>query len=384
MNTNRGTEFEGSTDPNYESLKKDHLLIIAINNYKNGFSPLKNAVSDATAFKEVVTSKYGVQQVYELINETATRKNIFIKFNELRNSLTDQDNLIIYFSGHGELVNNSGYWIPVDGVANQDYTFLSNHVVKDLLKDIKAHHAVVIVDACFSGSLLLRTRSHAKERYYNMPSRWILTSGQLEPVPDGIEGFHSPFAQSLITQLKRSHKPYFSLRQLWLHMREGAIANSGGTPACEPIKDTNHQGGEFFFINSGKPPSSINELISPGVPNEIYGNKPKEKELKKSTIKIDPIPDPPPKPQNMDLTTLKKDLRQLQISSELKQAYELLIEHLKEDSSHTSIVYVRLGGLNQLEKNIAKGITANVKQQKAEISSALDYIISNLRTSDIK
>ena len=71
------------------------------------------------------------------------------------------------------------------------------------------------------------------------------------------------------------------------------------------------------------------------------------------------------------------------VSNKIKEAYELLVEKLDEDSSHMTTVYLRLAGLNGLEEEIAKGIATNVQQRKAQIRHALDYIINNLEEEDM-
>ncbi len=80
---------------------------------------------------------------------------------------------------------------------------------------------------------------------------------------------------------------------------------------------------------------------------------------------------------------LKKTLRNLLLEGETKAAYELLLEKLKEDSSHTTTVYLRLADYNGLQKDIAKGIAVNVQQREAQINHALDYIIQNLEADDL-
>ena len=370
-------------------LKTNHLLTIGINKYSNNIPILNNAVRDAQEFERIMKTRYGVTQIVSLYDEEASLKNIVAAFDGLRNKLTKEDNLIIYFSGHGELVHNRGYWIPVDAVGEQRITYLSNHEIRDLLADLKAHHILVIVDACFSGALFDRSRSSLKERYYTIPSRWVLTSGQKEPVPDGVPGDHSPFAKSLLTQLENHPKSILSLGELWINMREGIIFNSKQTPACEPVKDANHQGGEFFFIDTeagDQDPTDLSSIVKvPPVDTSPVAPKPSpNKDITESPVVIDHSPIAVNEtPTKMDIKTLKKELRKLQATGKTKEAYELLIEHLDEDSSHMTTVYIRLGNLNTLTTNIANGTAMNAPQQQAQINAALDHIIRNIEEEDL-
>ncbi len=365
---NRGTVTKKDHNKKTAMLKKTQLLCIGINQYSNDIATLNNAVRDAQAFEKVLKEKYGVTEVVALYDEAATLENILNAFDSLRKTITEADNLIIYFSGHGELVNNRGYWIPVDAVADKRRTYLANHEIKDLLFDLKAHHILVIADACFSGALLERSRSTSVQRYYVMPSRWVMTSGQIELVPDGLPGYHSPFAKSLLTQLALNPKPHLSIRELWLNMREGITANSRQTPLCEPVREVNHQGGEYYFIDKNTtelPPISEIKPETLGASKQLATTKINENE-------------------KLALPALKETLRELLSEDETKTAYKLLLNHLKERSSHTSIAYLRLSAYNRLQKNIAKGIAKDAERQEAEIKNALDYIIQHLKIDDLK
>lgn len=369
MSKNRGVITKNDHQKKEAKPKKTHLLCIGINQYANGIETLNNAVRDAQAFEKVLKDKYGIVNVLALYDEAATLGNILDAFDQLRTTITEEDNLLIFFSGHGEMVNNRGYWIPSDAVANERRTYLANHEIKDLLFDLKAHHILVIADACFSGALLQKNRSTAVSRYYVMPSRWVMTSGQIELVPDGLPGYHSPFAKSLLTQLTLNPKPHLSIRELWLNMREGIIANSRQTPLCEPVREVNHQGGEYYFIDK-------NTTELPPIPESAQQDLGISRQLATPVI--------PTKDKKIQtLAALKKALRKFQIKRETKEAYELLLEKLREDSSHTTTVYLRLADYNGLQKDIARGIAVNVQQREAQINYALDYIIQNLEEEDV-
>lgn len=306
-----------------------------------------------------------------LYEEAATLDNIINAFDQLRKTITKEDNLIVYFSGHGELVNNRGYWIPIDAIADKRRTYLANHEIKDLLFDLKAHHVLVIADACFSGALLQRNRSTEVSRYYVMPSRWVMTSGQIEVVPDGLPGNHSPFAKSLLTQLAHNPKPHLSVTELWVNMREGIITNSRQTPACEPVREVNHQGGEYYFIDK-------NATELPPIPEQ-------KKEAVGLLKTLDKVEKPIEKAAILKLsfTELKQKLQQLLLAGKTKEAFEILVIALKFGTSSSTTAHLRLANYNSLQDDIANGIATNVPQQKAQINHALNYIIQNLEAEDL-
>src|SRR5207248_3242583 len=72
----------------------------------------------------------------------------------LRESLKEDDNLLIYFAGHGEIdPAKEGYWLPVDAQANAPSSWISNRAVSDILNMMSAKHVLVVADSCYSGSM---------------------------------------------------------------------------------------------------------------------------------------------------------------------------------------------------------------------------------------
>ena len=87
-------------------------LIIGNNDYKQ-LTKLKMAQKDAVAVARLLRESYGFET--ELILN-ATRSDIINALASLRATLTENDNLLIYYAGHGLLDPDSevGYWLPVN------------------------------------------------------------------------------------------------------------------------------------------------------------------------------------------------------------------------------------------------------------------------------
>ena len=104
------TTFEHPEPLSSSPTGANYLLAIAIDNYPN-FTKLNNAVLDAEAIEEVLTTRYNFRTVAFLKNETATKKGIELAFHNLIDIIKEQDKLIIYFSGHGHYNKaHGGYW----------------------------------------------------------------------------------------------------------------------------------------------------------------------------------------------------------------------------------------------------------------------------------
>lgn len=229
---------------------KNYLFVIAIDDYLNCPS-LYNCVRDAEQLIEVLIEKYYFEedQVYSLYNEAATERNIFKTFRDLAAKISNQDNLIIFFSGHGEYdrVIEEGYWIPIDAQLGAQEDYIANSKIKTFLNAIHSLHTFLIVDSCFSGSLFTQFKSAAlAERLEKDPSRWGLTAGRNEIVSDGKAGQHSPFADMLLYQLRQAEQA-IGVAEICNRVIENVVANAEQTPRGEPLKIKGHRGGQFFF-----------------------------------------------------------------------------------------------------------------------------------------
>ena len=148
-----------------------------------GFESLENAVNDARELINILISRYAFELFQEpIFNEGATKRNIYDAFNNLVTRITDDDNLLIYFAGHGwqHPITKKGYWIPCDASQNIS-EYIPNSEIKDFIESIKSKHTFLIVDSCFAGTFLTKTRGISSEKYYSSlddyVSRWMLGSG---------------------------------------------------------------------------------------------------------------------------------------------------------------------------------------------------------------
>lgn len=229
---------------------KNYLLVIGIDNYKF-WSPLSNAVSDAAEVKNILTSQYTFTdaEVVTLYNDQATRQNIYAAFRELATKMKGNDNLLIYYSGHGyyDAAMSEGYWVPADAPVQSEGDYFANSYMLNLLKRINAKHIFLVADACFSGSLFAEAHRGYHENVEQYKSRWGLTSGRLEFVSDGQAGQGSPFAKAFMGYLKENKSDKFSVTQLIQHVKVEVANVTNQTPIGNPINSIGHDGGEFIF-----------------------------------------------------------------------------------------------------------------------------------------
>ena len=233
------------------SLGRYHALVIGNDAYEH-LERLDTAVNDARAVGELLANQYGFE-VTPLLN--ATRAQIVDVLDEYRNRLRANDNLLIYYAGHGSLdaEADKGYWLPVDAQPHRRTQWVSNDTVRDTLRALKAKHVLVVADSCFSGTLtrgtevkLGRGQEHL-ERMARLKSRQALSSGGLEPVADSSGTGHSPFAAALLRVLG-SNRGILDATSLFAELRRPVALNSEQLPQFADIRLAGHEGGDFLFV----------------------------------------------------------------------------------------------------------------------------------------
>ncbi len=234
-----------------------HALVIGNNAYRH-LPRLDTAVDDAKAIADVLRGQYGFNARLLL---DASRADIIEALDDYRARLKEDDNLVIYYAGHGWLDRDAdqGFWLPVDAREDKRTQWVSNDSVRDALRALKAKHVLVIADSCFSGTL---TRSLPQQpsrdgdylqRMASRKARQVLASGGLEPVADSGGGRHSPFAAALLA-IFRSNQGVLDGSSLFADLRRPVAVNSEQTPQFADIRQTGHQGGDFLFVR--RPPAA--------------------------------------------------------------------------------------------------------------------------------
>ena len=245
------------------SVGKYYALIIGIDNYTGEWNPLKNAVNDAKAVEQQLKDRYEFESIHTLFNEQATRANILKEYEWFMANIHETDNLLIFYSGHGDYNKElqRGFWVPVDATSSSVSGLISNTDIQSFLSGIKSKHTFLIADACFSGDIFrgktLTIPYENSFKYYNQiyskPSRTALTSGGVEPVMDGGKDGHSIFAYYLLKSLENNQNQFFDASQLYNDLKIAVINNSNQTPGFSPIVNTGDEGGQFIFIKKQNP-----------------------------------------------------------------------------------------------------------------------------------
>lgn len=190
-------------------IRRKLAVLIGIDQYTDAKIPrLANAVGDARAVAEALQSKLGYDT---LVLENPDRATVYAALNQLAGSVGPEDSVVLYYAGHGELVDKTGqgYWQPADADATRPETWISNADIGRLLRQLPAQQLAMISDSCFSGSLVSGERIRSTggssgqdaNALLSRRAAVVMSSGGNEPVFDSGKNGHSPFAWSLMQSL---------------------------------------------------------------------------------------------------------------------------------------------------------------------------------------
>jgi hypothetical protein len=245
MGDKPGEEKEFFASVNY------YALLISVGQYDDpAITDLDQTLSDGARLREVLVKNYTFQEKNITWLKDPNREDLIVAFDNLGKMLTKEDNLLVFYAGHGYWDNNLevGYWMPRDSKISNPANWFANSTIRDYVRGIKAKHILLISDACFSGGILktrnvMANASPGIISLYNLTSRKVMTSGTMTEVPD-----ESVFMKYLIRQLDENKDPYLSSEQLFSLIKVAVLNNSRTVPQFGTIQDTGDEGGDFIFI----------------------------------------------------------------------------------------------------------------------------------------
>lgn len=265
-------------------------VIIGIDQYEHGISPLLNAVNDARKIEWVLREQHGYK-TYLLLNNDAKQADLCQLLSKTLPTIVKPDDwLLFYFAGHGKAEDEQdgpqGYLIPQDAARNTA-SWLRMSQVHDWLLALPCHHFLAILDCCFAGAFRwssTRDISTTQEeifqehydRFINKPAWQVITSASYDQTaldkyafPDsrGETGDHSPFAAALIEALQgdADHSPpakdgqpkgdgVITATELYSYLRDRVEPRTiehqkPQTPGLWHLKK--HDRGEYIFLTPG-------------------------------------------------------------------------------------------------------------------------------------
>lgn len=241
-----------------------YAIVIGNQNYQS-IENLATPRYDAERAARILADRYGFTvSILEDANDITMLKAI----NDLNSVLKPDDNLLIYYAGHGARLQSgkseAGYWLPVNADAPPKDTFwVPNEQITGHLGRLPAKRVLVVADSCYAGLLstdpsylFLNDKVTYSKDYikFKLPkrARLLLASGGDKPVLDEGSGGNSVFARAFLDELE-SNEGILSSPELFSRIRKRVeIAAQKNKfvqkPEFKSIKGAGHEVGDFFFV----------------------------------------------------------------------------------------------------------------------------------------
>lgn len=205
------------------SARKDHALFIANGEYDDArFRKLPNCSFDVDELKKLLETKFSFT--------TEVRKNMMYSdfesklFEYASRTWNEDDQLLIYIAGHGGFRESihQGFLVMKDTDKVKQNQCFSLAYLKSILENLSCKHILVVLDVCYGGTfdeaialegepmrgdpVSSPTLDESRRDEYVLKklkpkTRIYVASGGKEPVAEGQQGEHSPFAKELLAKL---------------------------------------------------------------------------------------------------------------------------------------------------------------------------------------
>lgn len=241
---------EGKMLSGNNPMGKTWVVIIENSSYKQ-FSSLNSPEKDVSELREAL-SGYKISKVLHKKNLSKRELERFFAI-DLRDLIISNKvkSLLIWYAGHGQTMNNTGYWIPVDGRLNDEYSFYNVNALKASLYSYSSlTHVLVVSDACKAGesfSIAMRgdntLASCDDAKLVAQKSALILTSSNTEPAMD-----NSLFTKTFINSLANNPADCIPIDAIAERISIVMYKHTAQKPVFGRISGLEDKNGTFFFI----------------------------------------------------------------------------------------------------------------------------------------
>ena len=228
-------------------------VVFVENSKYESFASLDGPGKDISIMKAAL-SKYNINAVIHKKNLTKIQMERFFSI-ELRDQVINNNvnSIIVWYAGHGKYLNNTGYWVPVDGKTDDEFTYFNIQALKSAMSSYSkvVTHTLVVTDACESGPSFYQAmrgeddevRSCDDWKATKFKSSQVFSSAGLELASDNSQ-FTKTFANSLI------HNPNncIPIGSIVTQVKSAVKRNKQQEPQFGTIDGMPDENGTFFFI----------------------------------------------------------------------------------------------------------------------------------------
>ncbi|MEO7766043.1 MAG: caspase family protein, partial [Ferruginibacter sp.] len=229
-----------------------HAVLIAETEYADKNIPsLQGPLYDMKKIYNLLVNNYSFAPENTDTLISASRANILETIIKKANSMGENDNLLIFYAGHGQMItqpdqSEEGFLVPQDAIKGELSSYISSDDLLRTIKYSKAKHILFVADACFAGSLFRDMPSDAPLPVaiaYKDKSRKLLASGNRTVVPD-----QSEFIEDLRLALQENREKYITAEQLIDSFKNEYKKTTHLQLQYYPIRNVDDLGGQFVFM----------------------------------------------------------------------------------------------------------------------------------------
>jgi len=232
-----------------------YALLIGNFQYTNGWSQI-TAIPDE------------IQQVQDVLQEQGFKVRTFLNLNadQLNNAFeefvkdygyTENNRLLLFYSGHGATLDDEGYIVPTDAPQTRNREeFLQKALpmiqIVTWAKRIKAKHVLFLFDSCFSGTVFEARGQEDVPPYITRltaePVRMFITGGMAEERLPAKSTFTPFFVEGLrLCSADGDQDGYVTGMELGLYLQRTVSLYADHTPQYGKILDRDLDDGDFVF-----------------------------------------------------------------------------------------------------------------------------------------
>jgi tetratricopeptide (TPR) repeat protein len=215
------------------------------------FASIDGPSKDVEAMKRTF-SRYEMHKIIHKKNLTKEQFERFFAI-ELRDMVRQNNvnSIVVWYAGHGKFVNDSGYWIPVDGKRDDEFTYFKVNNLKASLESYSKllTHTLVVSDACESGpSFYEAMRGDGEPKHCD---NWEYTASKSSQVLTST-GYELAVQKSVFTEvfanaLESNSNTCIPIDEVFQKINT-EVRKSNQVARFGKISGLDDQNGTFFFI----------------------------------------------------------------------------------------------------------------------------------------
>ncbi len=246
FNLNRDAQTFGNNP-----MGKTWAIFIENSNYQS-FASLEGPTKDITLMKAAL-ARY---QIHNFIHKKDMSKQELERFFaiELRDLIRSNrvNSILVWYAGHGKYINETGYWIPVDAVRDDEFTYFNINALKASMQSYPdfVTHTLVVTDACESGPTFYQAmRSVLPDRNCDdweatrFKSSQVFSSAGYELAVDD-----SQFTRTFANTLANNPNECVPIDNIVQKVTTAVVSNNQQKPQFGRIAGLEDENGTFFFI----------------------------------------------------------------------------------------------------------------------------------------